>query len=55
MDVNGKFPLALGKLCINNIVPYINGLCVFNATFNNMSVIHVSWCSVLLMEETEIP
>jgi len=26
---------------------------VFNATFNNISVI--SWCSVLLMEETEEP
>jgi len=26
---------------------------VFNATFNNISVI--SWCSVLLVEETEVP
>jgi len=26
---------------------------VFNATFNNISVI--SWRSVLLMEETEVP
>jgi hypothetical protein len=28
---------------------------VFNATFNNISVIHVSWWSVLLVEETEVP
>ena len=26
---------------------------VFNATFNNISVI--SWCSVLLVEETRVP
>jgi len=26
---------------------------VFNATFNNIS--DISWCSVLLMEETEVP
>jgi len=26
---------------------------VFNATFNNISVI--SWCSVLLVEETGVP
>ena len=28
-------------------------LMVFNATFNNISVI--SWCSVLLMEKTGVP
>ena len=28
---------------------------VFNATFNNISVLHVSWLSILLMEETRLP
>ena len=32
---------------------YIYKVMVFNATFNNISVI--SWRSVLLMEETEVP
>ena len=27
---------------------------VFNAAFNNISVIHVSWRSVLLVEETGV-
>jgi hypothetical protein len=31
---------------------YINLVMVFNATFNNISVI--SWQSVLLVEETEV-
>ena len=36
--------------------PAVNFVClfmVFNATFNNISVI--SWWSVLLMEETRVP
>ena len=28
---------------------------VFNATFDNISVIIISWRSVLLMEETGVP
>ena len=28
---------------------------MFSATFNNISVIHVSWRSVLLSEETGVP
>jgi hypothetical protein len=32
---------------------YFEGVIVFNATFNNISVI--SWLSILLEEETELP
>ena len=35
------------------IVSWLIGLMVFNAAFNNISVI--SWRSVLLMEETGVP
>jgi hypothetical protein len=37
---------------VNNL-EYSKGVMVFNATFNNISVI--SWWSVLLVEETGVP
>ena len=36
-----------------NRMPYNRGVMVFNATFNNISVI--LWRSVLLVEETGVP
>jgi hypothetical protein len=41
------------KHSISNISEAGWGIMVFNATFNNISVI--SWQSVLLMEETRVP
>jgi hypothetical protein len=41
---------ALGVSCFKQKVCLFNCLMVFNATFNNISVI--SWRSVLLVEET---
>ena len=41
-------------ICNNQVSPFRGlGIMVFNATFNNISVI--SWRSVLLVEETEYP
>ena len=41
------------KKCLIDMVGWISWFMVFNATFNNISVI--SWRSVLLVEETRIP
>jgi len=41
------------ELCVYDYIRQWFGFIVFNATFNNISVI--SWRSVLLVEETEVP
>jgi hypothetical protein len=43
----------LFKLTDGYILNYMVRVMVFNATFNNISVI--SWQSVLLVEETKVP
>ena len=49
---NGQL-LNKSDTCNYNLIFYRIGIMVFNATFNNISVI--SWLSVLLVEGTGVP
>ena len=50
-DYNERNTLLV--ICDKDVGCWLIGLMVFNATFNNISVI--SWRSVLLVEETGVP
>ena len=47
------YPIHVEQMIRKGNSIYIYGVMVFNATFNNISVI--LWLSVLLVEETAIP